>query len=384
MSDQIKQLTLSLTAYGIPNIFKSKRLINKIFWICFVLTAAAATCVYLTLTILGYLSYDVVTIVKNEYKQPAEFPAVTFCKFYSKASNDLKFLLDNKFSRFGYDFTIGTDPDNHFEAFESQEFGRCFRFNSGKNMSNHSIPIKNSTIGGRDDCLQLKFKKNISVSLIFWIHERKSPPRIELWENRDLPIIVNSKKTTYLVVDKVEDSKLDEPYNRCLKDPLSFKGNKTIIEYILRKDQFYHQKNCLEFCFDLFYMKENLCNCSNTSLGNVWKDCFVEKEKEDKTGCTFLNRTAFYKNILVEKCSEYCPLECDSISYSFTINNCSTGRRRSRSSLNRRRPLSASDEPKRPHHRAATTTTHSKRRFERREKRSWTITTTAASSSRSR
>ncbi len=79
---------------------------------------------------------------------------------------------------------------------------------------------------------------------------------------------------------------------------------------------FYRQRNCLELCFDLIYLQENPCNCTNTSLGNLWRDCFIFKENSKKLNCTFQKRTQFYLNTLIEKCSEYCPLECDSVSYS--------------------------------------------------------------------
>ena len=122
-------------------------------------------------------------------------------------------------------------------------------------------------------------------------------------------------------MDKIEDQKLPEPYNACLKEVSSFKRNHTIIDYILSINQTYKQKNCQELCFDFFFIKENPCSCSNASLGNVWKDCFIKKEAKDKTGCTFLYRTEFYKNNWAEKCSQYCPLECNSVSYSVTMYN---------------------------------------------------------------
>jgi hypothetical protein len=44
-------------------------------------------------------------------------------------------------------------------------------------MSNLSIPIKYSIIGGRDDSLQLVLKRNKNLTI--WIHDRKSPPKKE-------------------------------------------------------------------------------------------------------------------------------------------------------------------------------------------------------------
>ena len=185
-------------------------------------------------------------------------------------------------------------------------------------MSNHSIPIKYSIIGGKDDCFKLVLREKKDLTI--WIHERKSPPKIEEWNNHDSPINIMGGSKVFIEIEKSKNSMLGEPYNHCFRDGSSFEGNRTIIDYILSIDQIYRQRNCLEVCFDLFYIQQNPCNCTNTSLGNVWKDCFIFKEKGKIDKCTFQKRTQFYRNNLIEKCSEYCPLECDSVSYSVSIN----------------------------------------------------------------
>jgi hypothetical protein len=84
MSNEIIELALGSTAYGVPNIFRSKRLFNRIFWIFYILAATVTTFYYINACIVfeslarEYLSYDVVTFIKKEYQQPAEIPAVTF------------------------------------------------------------------------------------------------------------------------------------------------------------------------------------------------------------------------------------------------------------------------------------------------------------------
>lgn len=170
---EIKELALYSTAYGVPNLFRSKEETKKIFWLCFLLISSGVSTYYIYIAIFNYLEYDVVTIVKSEYDQPTPFPTITFCNRVNDYFKDYKpsqFIAN--ISRFGYDFDVGTNPDNHFEAFISEDFGKCFRFNSGKNLSNHSIPIKNSTIGGRDDCFLLQLDPKFSFSFTIWIHER--------------------------------------------------------------------------------------------------------------------------------------------------------------------------------------------------------------------
>ena len=67
-------------------------------------------------------------------------------------------------------------------------------------------------------------------------------------------------------------------------------------------------------------MNRNACNCMNTSLGNVWNDCYIKQEKENQLGCTYKDKFMFFKESVVNKCKEYCPLECETISYSVNFN----------------------------------------------------------------
>ncbi len=63
-------------------------------------------------------------------------------------------LILNK-TELNSDEGVRSDPDNHLDQFISILYDKCFRFNSGKNMTNHSIPIKNSTSGGEFDFYRL-------------------------------------------------------------------------------------------------------------------------------------------------------------------------------------------------------------------------------------
>ena len=313
ISKKIKELLSVSTVYGVPNLMKSKRLFNKIFWILFMLAMSAASYYFINKEVISYLNFDVVTVVTREYEQPSPFPTVTFCSRGSlKFSNNLSHLILNK-SRFGYNSEISKDPNNHFEAFMSDDYGICYRFNSGKNLSNHSIPIKNSTIGGRDDCFYLNI--NPKYSLIVWIHNSSTPPRIQFRNNHDHAFLISNETRFFIAIARTFDKKLAEPYNHCVKDEKTFEGNKTIIDFILSTNETYSQIKCLQLCFDLNYIEKNPCNCTNTSLDRVWSDCFKQRERKNTSGCTYVYKAAFYEKTLTEKCSQYCPLECDSMHY---------------------------------------------------------------------
>ena len=196
IKNEIKNMAIGSTAYGVPNLFRSKRLLNKVFWLFFLVASSAVSCVYVYLSIIDYYKFDVVTLIETVYEQPTEFPTVTFCSYNGLFNNySLNQLISKNTSRFGYDFSIGMETDQHFSEFTSQELGRCFRFNSGLNMNNDTIPIKNSTIGGRDDFFWLEINAPFSClencRIVVWIHNKSAPPKIEQRNNHDSPIVVN-------------------------------------------------------------------------------------------------------------------------------------------------------------------------------------------------
>jgi len=144
----------------------------------------------------------------------------------------------------------------YFEKF-TLDGRECFLFKSGKK----SRPILNSTIGGRDDGLHFildpKMMYNFE-SMWFILHDQLTLPVFEIL-----------------------------PYNPCYNDINSFPFNKTIINHIKSLNQTYEQTKCIHLCFDANFLDNNTCNFSNTSIGNVWTDCFrknsdcIDKSKKD-------------------------------------------------------------------------------------------------------
>jgi len=125
---------------------------------------------------------------------------------------------------------------------------------------------------------------------------------------------------TQIAIDKQVETQLGLPFNQCYQNTREFPLNKTIIDYILSLERVYSQSECIELCFDLIYIQLNPCNCSNTTLGSVWDDCWTKFENSTYLSCTWNFKANFYSKSIQEKCSFYCPLECDSISYSVEKN----------------------------------------------------------------
>ena len=305
LKEKISERIQLSTAYGLPNILRSKPLFNKMFWLFFLIISFSLASFYIVTDLIDYFDYKVVTVVKTEYDLPVEFPTVSFCNSLS----DISFDIPESSATF---MNKNLDRDKDFESFISPIFSKCFRFNSGKNMTNHSIPIRKLNFNGQFYAFELILRENITIM----IHNKSSSPNLEAYYRSDL-IYALPNKLTKIGVDRIIESKLGEPHNQCLKDVSKFKGNKTIIDYFQRKKQAYSRENCQELCFDLFFLKDDPCNCQNPEIGSVWELCHARSKNPT---CTEDYRDQFENNNnLVEKCSDYCPLECDTITFSYSL-----------------------------------------------------------------
>ena len=160
LKKELLDLLLVSTVHGLPNVARSKRTIHKIMWTIGFAFFFGSMCYSVNEAISNFLKYQAVTEVQTVYEQPAQFPTISFCSieqnFFEK--NNLTSILEkNKLKcSFNYDKSCQNNSNAYFESYESPSYGRCFRFNSGRNMSGHSIPLLYSTIGGRDDSFSLQ------------------------------------------------------------------------------------------------------------------------------------------------------------------------------------------------------------------------------------
>jgi len=135
------------TAYGLPNLVKSKRLFHKLMWLFFMVSSTSASIWYIINITLIYFNYDTITVVSRIYEQPIQFPTISFCSYNFKSFENKKLSEIILQCQFGYDQTLKNNLENNFQLFYSY-LGRCYRFNSGKNLTNHTVPFRYSYIGG--------------------------------------------------------------------------------------------------------------------------------------------------------------------------------------------------------------------------------------------
>jgi len=126
-----------------------------------------------------------------------------------------------------------------------------------------------------------------------------------------------------ITLTKTITEHLEIPYNPCYKNAYNnFPLNKTIINFFQSNNIAYKQINCYKLCAELDYINMNPCNCKNRSLGNIIRDCEYNQDK------IIFNCTKNYlENFIIKRnlyCQQYCPLECDSIDYTFVLRNYSS------------------------------------------------------------
>jgi len=319
-SKQIKKNLVELlsdsTAYGVPKIFKSKRAFLRKFWLAYFLIGFFVSIFFIYKAIMNYLDYEVITKIESIYEQPMLFPTISFCPRVPHAFDKINLNKIVKQCWFNLDESCLKNPENHFEMFDSR-LGKCFRFNSGKNLMNQLIPMLNSTIGGRDDSFKLRLK--VDTSLNVWIHDVASPP---LDHHIGKSKFVSNSAATHLTVQKMVENKLGLPYNQCYKDLNDFHLNKTLIKYMESTNINYDQLDCLDLCYELSFLSRNPCNCTNTSLGKVWTDCSQSShfDEEEDESCIFKDRKKFFKKSILNECKKYCPEKCDTVFYSVNTN----------------------------------------------------------------
>ena len=104
---------------------------------------------------------------------------------------------------FNYDDKCKQIPENFFIGYEDSEFGTCIRFNSGKNMLGHSVPLLNSTIGGMDDSLLLV---TISTDFLVWVHDSKKPVKKEFKNNHqgEINFVAHGSDTHIIILSSLK------------------------------------------------------------------------------------------------------------------------------------------------------------------------------------
>lgn len=298
------------TIQGIPKIFTSKRNSFRIMWVILSLVSTVFCAFFSTKSVLEYYNYETVTSIKTINEQQSEFPTISICHYNN---TDFKFeILDFWFNI----RELKNEWKNHFELYNDTKYGVCYRFNSGKNMSGHSIGIKNSTSAGIEYGLYLDLYIPPLVTdygeFKIYINNHTMIPKTIYNKGS----FITSGSWHYFSIKRTFDQKLEEPYNTCLNDINNFKYDKTLIEFLINQKVKYSQKECLNLCRNMKYLKLSNFSCLNSLEDDLYLNCYKKiDEKSVIRNQTLSFIESFQQNNSFKICSDYCPLECDSASF---------------------------------------------------------------------
>jgi hypothetical protein len=275
--------------------------------VCIVLSACLGS-YYVLNSILDYLKYETVAKIEVINEHEIQFPAVSFCALPSfNATND-KIIMNSYFDDIRH-----ANFSDYFVEYIDVLMGKCFRYNTGKNIQNSTI--KGLKYGFRL-LLNIQIPANYDyVEVGLSIHNQSLPP-IDRF-GRVFWLMAGS--IYYFELDRVFYKKLAAPYSNCLKDVNSFQLNKTIIDFFQKANRAYTQDDCFYKCSHLFALQESNCGC-NSSLNDYSWNCITNLYNKqivdiEKGKCVSEYLKEFRKRFQDEKCPKYCPLECDSMSY---------------------------------------------------------------------
>ena len=114
----------------------------KLVWIIFLVVSLLLSFYFVKKNIEDFFNYETISSIQTFTEDKSQFPTIAICNY------DLRNMQIKPIVVWFNSKPLITECGNHFESYQDLAYGRCYRFNSGRNMTNHSIPIKYSTFGG--------------------------------------------------------------------------------------------------------------------------------------------------------------------------------------------------------------------------------------------
>lgn len=142
ISKSTKNLILASTIQGLPNIFRTNRLILKIVWILLLIASFSTCVIYTAKNILSFMEFETITTIKTIYQPVMSFPAVSICNSFN-----LNFTFEILYFNFN-NKDLKNDWKQYFEIYNDTKYGQCYRFNSGLNYYKNLIKIEDSIYSG--------------------------------------------------------------------------------------------------------------------------------------------------------------------------------------------------------------------------------------------
>ena len=223
-------------------------------------------------------------------------------------------------------FNGRTCISSDFDWLYHSKYGNCYTFNKGRNSDGNETEIETINRAGPDFGLKLEiFLGNIydvdkiidSSGLHVFIHNQTNEPSPSTGG-----IAVASGENTNIIINRVFDTKLGQPYSNCRSDLNSMDAfHSYFYKMTLLFYKKYTQKNCLDVCMNSLQLSS--CECrdpfSKISLeleNQTWKNCSTWNE----ISCLMFISESI-SSYLIEDFLLECPLECEKTTYTFSTSH---------------------------------------------------------------
>jgi len=354
----------SVNAYG--KIFVYENAFVQITWLLILLASLSLTAYVVASNLLTYLMSTVSqTEIVNE--TPTEFPAVTFCDnnpFTTKEFPDTDFadprnedfegvksciqlglrlasspLYDDEYRKklglnierinsinkpFLPDYEScsfnGIDCSNDLHWYWDYDYGNCYQFNVGFNLSKHSIELKKSNRAGSSSGLQVNVVPLTNSQLITSLYPSGMVVFVHNASMRPLKssgIFIETGKKTFISVRRTFINNVGSAYTQC-QDLTTYSSR--LYDFIKKSKKYttYRQQDCFNLCIQELIMSK--CNCSYSgfdvpNLKNVSiQPCLTLADYKCYS-------SKFYEFDPNECAAKSCPLECQSIVYDLSVSS---------------------------------------------------------------
>jgi hypothetical protein len=322
-------------------------------WLLILLGSTGATFYFISKSILDYLKYDVVSQTNIIWENQIDFPTVTFCDnspFTTKYSESvwedvakmngiqdlnsvtLYSLTLLKVSTSAYSdeqrkrLGLGLDQIfnckfnfidclNDLHWYWSIDFGNCWQFNSGFNLTNQEISLKQSNNKGIYCFLNIEifplfyenkyFTMSPSTGMVVFVHNNSFEPSTD-------QIFIEPGKLSTIQIERTFIQKYPYPYSDCI-DLDSFSSD--LFDYIKNTGKSYRQQDCFQLCMQKKMITG--CKCYATyfdNLSTTVEPCLTQ------TQMNCLNEQ--YNGFDFSDCkSKSCPLECETVKYDLSVSS---------------------------------------------------------------
>jgi hypothetical protein len=304
--------------HGFPNIFRSKFLFVRLFWLLSSLGSISICSYIIYRNISNFLMYEVSSKVKLNRQVPAQFPAVTFCpvdifsteygKNFAKSvlakngisfdalppdfqiiyQNQLTYILSvNAYNlpevereKLGFSLdelliscSFNQEPctsrnfTKHYNIFH----GNCFRFNMNQDADGNVSQVKVQSNPEALNALSIKLfvpfdsefnSVNDRDGILLNVHNQTIIPQITEGT------AIRTGTSSRVQVKRKFIHQLPEPYNNCKQVDKMDEIDKTeLIKLTLSKNTTYRQRDCFNLCFSQYLMVS--IYLFNTYLGSL-------------------------------------------------------------------------------------------------------------------